>query len=45
MGLDLDEEVLDQCRMEFEPWIKKRKLALWHGNYANANQINVAKEF
>ena len=45
LGCDLDEEVLDQCRLEFEPWINKRKLALWHGNYASVRRVNVAKIF
>lgn len=45
LGCDLDEEVLEQCKLEYQPLLKKRKLALWHGNYANAGHVNVAKEF
>ena len=45
LGTDLDERLLDQCRIEYETLIKKRRLALCHTNFVNIPALDLKQEF
>jgi len=45
LGTDLDEEVLEQCKYEYQELLKKKKLALVHSNYVYVPEINVSSAF
>ena len=45
LGTDLDYHVLEQCRNEYEPLVKQRRLALEHSNFVNIPAIDLKKAF
>ena len=45
LGTDLDQNLLDQCRLEYSGLIEKRRLALEHTNFVNIPAIDLKKAF
>lgn len=45
LGTDLDESLLAQCKLEYAPFVKQRRLALEHFNFVNIPIIDLKKAF
>lgn len=45
LGTDLDERLLDSCRVEYADMVKARRLALCHTNFVNIPALNLKEEF
>ena len=45
LGTDLDESLLEHCRLEYADLVKARRLALKHCNFVNIPAIDLKKEF
>jgi 16S rRNA (cytosine1402-N4)-methyltransferase len=45
LGTDLDEAVMDQCKLEYADMIKSKRLALVHSNYVNIPAIDLKEAF
>ena len=45
LGTDLDEAVMDQCRLEYSDLVKAKRLALVHSNYVNIPAIDLKEAF
>ena len=45
LGTDLDETLLDQCKVEYGNFIKQRRLALEHTNFVNIPAVDFKQAF
>ena len=45
LGTDLDEAVMEQCRLEYSDLVKAKRLALVHSNYVNIPAIDLKEAF
>ena len=45
LGTDMDYHVLENCREEYQQYIKSRRLALVHTNFVNIPAINLKEVF
>lgn len=45
LGTDLDETVLEQCKLEYADLIKSKRLALVHSNFVNMPSIDLKEAF
>ena len=45
LGTDMDYHVLENCREEYQQYIKSRRLALVHTNFVNIPAINIKEVF
>lgn len=45
LGTDLDEQVMNQCKLEYADFIKAKRLALVHSNFVNIPSIDLKEAF
>lgn len=45
VGSDLDEKVLNQCKLEYSDLIKANRLALVHHNFVNLPSVDLKEAF